>query len=400
MSGYLSITKQQARRFVLRKQGLLGETPFTGETGVLAFVRQAGCIQYDPIDVCGKNAELVLQARVAGFTKDMLASLLYETRKLVDYFDKNVSIWAVEDWPYFQRWRAAHYEQGHSRDEVNAVAQQVKDIVEERGWAASRDIDLNRQVPWSWNRTSLARATLETLYFRGELIIHHKTGSSKHYALAAEHLPAAVLKAPDPHESWTEHWKWRIQRRIGAVGLLWNRASDALLGLDGLKTQERKALWAQLLASHKLLEVRVPELRDPLYVLRSDETLLEQSCTMTGFPERMEFLAPLDNMLWDRRLVETLFDYRYRWEIYTPAEQRQFGYYVLPILWNDALVGRIEPVVDKQANVLRVKGIWWEEGSAPSAARTTALNDCLQRFAAFHGCSGFEYEYPEASGVV
>ena len=94
----ITLTKQQARQFMLLKHGLIGERKFIGKDGVLAFVRQAGCIQFDPIDVCGKNAELVLQSRVKGFTKKMLYELLYEDRKLIDYFDKNLAIMAFEDW--------------------------------------------------------------------------------------------------------------------------------------------------------------------------------------------------------------------------------------------------------------------------------------------------------------
>lgn len=84
----IQLTNHQARQFLLLKHGLLGEYELAGKPGILDFVRQAGCIQYDPIDVCGKNPELVLQSRIKGFTKDMLSELLYEDRSLVDYPEK------------------------------------------------------------------------------------------------------------------------------------------------------------------------------------------------------------------------------------------------------------------------------------------------------------------------
>ena len=99
-----TITKEQARRFILIKQGLLGAYRYTGKDGAYEYVRQAGCIQYDPVDVCGKNAELTLQSRVKGFKKSMLQDLLYKDRKLIDYADKELSIWPTEDWPYFSLW--------------------------------------------------------------------------------------------------------------------------------------------------------------------------------------------------------------------------------------------------------------------------------------------------------
>lgn len=95
----IRLTNRQARQFMLLKQGLLGEYRFAGRQGALEYVRQAGCIQFDPVDACGKNAELTLQSRVKGFTKQMLQELLYQDRSLVDYPDKNLSIIAVEDWP-------------------------------------------------------------------------------------------------------------------------------------------------------------------------------------------------------------------------------------------------------------------------------------------------------------
>ena len=100
----ICLSNQQARRFMLLKHGLIDSYKFAGKQGILDFVRQAGCIQFDPIDVCGKNAELVLQSRVKGFTKQLLYSLLYEDRTLLDYFDKNLSIIQTADWPYFRRY--------------------------------------------------------------------------------------------------------------------------------------------------------------------------------------------------------------------------------------------------------------------------------------------------------
>ena len=99
------LTRRQARRFLLLHHGLIGAYRFRGKQGAYDFVRQAGCIQFDPVDVCGKNAELTLQSRVQGFTKQTLWQLLYRDRLLVDYPDKNLSILPTEDWPYFERYR-------------------------------------------------------------------------------------------------------------------------------------------------------------------------------------------------------------------------------------------------------------------------------------------------------
>ena len=102
----LALTKAQARRFLLAHQGLWPPHGLRGKEGVLSLVRHLGCIQYDPLNIVGTNPELVLQARVGDFTPALLAELLYQDRALLDGWDKNVSIYAVEDWPYFARRRA------------------------------------------------------------------------------------------------------------------------------------------------------------------------------------------------------------------------------------------------------------------------------------------------------
>ena len=120
-----TITRQQARQFILSKQGLIGAYRFIGKDGAYAYVRQAGCIQFDPVDVCGKNAELTLQSRVKGFQKAMLQELLYQDRVLVDYADKELSIWPAEDWPYFSSYRDRSRRLGDTFEGLEALKEKA-----------------------------------------------------------------------------------------------------------------------------------------------------------------------------------------------------------------------------------------------------------------------------------
>jgi uncharacterized protein YcaQ len=389
------LTATQARAFLLRKQGLLGAPRFHGPEGICDFVRQAGCVQFDPIDVCGKNTELVFQSRVPDFTKSMLDRLLYEDRRLVDAFDKNLSLYGVEDWPAFARFRRRFGHEGWHRERIDAVSHIIHTALDGKDFITARDVPLDDKIDWGWGPTSLARAALETLYFRGELVIHHKRGSIKYYALAERHLPPAVLAAPDPNPDDFEFVKWLALRRIGSVGMLWNRPSDAWLMLPGFKGARRDAVFASLLAEGRILPCRVEGVAEPLYVPASDEPLLRQVLAVDGGdagraedgPKRLELLAPLDNLLWDRRLVRALFGFDYKWEIYTPAVQRRHGYYVLPVLYGDRLVGRVEPVIDKKAKRLKVAHFWPEPEFEPDAGFEAAWHERLKRFAAFNGCT-------------
>lgn len=386
-----TLTNQQAKRFILSKQGLIGDYRFTGKEGVLEFVHQAGCIQYDPIDVCGKNAELVLQSRVTAFTKPMLAELLYEERKLLDYFDKNLSIIETQDWPCFRRDFDAYKNGGRSHSEVNEVCEEIKSIIREKGPVSSADIGFNRNVDWYWSDTKLSRAALETMYFRGELVVHHKKGTIKYYDLAENCIPNELLTAQDPYPDELDHMKWRVFRRISAIGLLWNKPSDAWLGISGLKTAERSELFRILLEEGKILELLVENIKDPLYCLAADRNLLEFILQNPDMKERCELLAPLDNMLWDRKLIKALFGFDYKWEIYTPEVQRKYGYYVLPLLYGDCFIGRVEAVNDKKGKSLTVKNIWFEDGVKQTKRIQNAIDRCLQKFAAFNDCVSLKH---------
>ena len=219
----IHLTQSEARRFILLKQGLLGDYKFAGKAGVLEFIRQAGCIQFDPIDVCGKSPEIVLQSRIGGFQKSVLYELLYTDRKLLDYFDKNLAIIPVENWVYFERERIKHRNWERSQEEIKKVRDKIVTAISEKGPLSSADLDLSQKVHWYWSSTKLSRAALEHLYFSGELGIHHKKGTNKYYDLIENLVPEDILNQPEPYPCDFDHRKWCVLQRIGSLGLLWNR---------------------------------------------------------------------------------------------------------------------------------------------------------------------------------
>lgn len=354
----VKISQQQARRFLFSLHGLDGQRRFKGEAGILEWIRQAGCIQYDPIDICGKNHELVLQSRVEGFRRGQVETLLYGKRVLLDGWDKNMAIYPVEDHPYFARKRAQARESRYSTEAIARVRGEILDRIRTEGPLSSKELAYAEKIEWHWAPTNLARAALERLYHEGVLLVHHKAGTRKYYDLAARHLPAGLLDREDPNPEDPDVDDWFLRRRIGSVGLLWNRGSDAWLGWDGVTVSRRKAAFERLLDRGELLELDVADLRWPLYILTEHRGHLDHD----GDGERLAFLAPLDNMMWDRNLIEALFGFKYRWEIYTPAAKRQYGYYVLPMVRHHQFVGRVELVRDSETRKTRMEQIWWEPG--------------------------------------
>ena len=392
----LTVTLDQARQFILLRQGLLGEHRFIGKNGAYQYVRQAGCIQFDPVDVCGRNAELTLQSRVKGITRKTLSDLLYRDRLLVDYSDKELSIWPIEDWPYFADYRERSIEHGKQFPGIPELEEKAVAYIRKHGPVSSDTLPIEGTVFWHssmhwsghWDKDSLAaRSVLEQLYTDGVLLIHHKTGSRKYYDLADKYLPAELLSAPNPCPDEASWLCWRVKRRIGAVGLLWNRNSTAWLGIN-MATEQRNASFDRLEKDGVITPVQVEGIRFPLYMLTDDLPLLESvTAGQASLKPRLEFLAPLDPMLWDRKLIEAVWGYRYSWEIYTPVVKRKYGYYVLPVLWGDRLIGRIEPKADRKAKSLTVQNVWLEPGVRRTKKLSGQIDRAVQRLARFNGCS-------------
>lgn len=393
-------TKQQARRAILAHQGLWPPHELEGKAGALDYIGRVGCIQFDPLNIVGQNPELVLQARISGFQPEILRELLYDDRVLLDGWDKNMSIYRVEDWPYFTRRReAARRRYGDKSRPATAIIPHVRAEMEERGPLSSIDLDFDQTVDWAWAPTRLARAALESMYWWGELVVHHKVNTRKVYDFASRHIPGVLFSAPDPNETEEQYHDWYLCRRIGSVGLLWNRASDAWLGMSGIKSRERAAALARLLERREIVEVGVKGLDQTLYMRSEDQAPIDVALAASDPAPRAVILAPLDNLLWDRRFVEALFGFYYIWEVYKPVAERRYGYYVLPILYGDRFVARFEPGRDKESGALIIKNWWWEEGVTPSEGLHSALRDCFQRFLDYLGAPVLQIEAEALKGA-
>ncbi|MBR2288459.1 MAG: YcaQ family DNA glycosylase [Clostridia bacterium] len=395
----IQLTREEACRFLLLKQGLLGKWRFSGKEGALAYVRQAGCIQFDPVDVCGRNADLTLQSRVRGYRKEMLSDLLYTSHALIDYPDKELAIWPVEDWPAFRNYRERSLAHAQRFPELPALEKETIAFIEQHGPVSSDTLPIEGKIHWhssmhwsgNWGGLSEAsRSCLEQLYTDGVLVIHHKAGTRKFYDLASRHIAQELLQAPWPFAGEAEYAAWRVRRRIGAVGLLWNRHSDALLGTYLDKGVRDKA-FLDLLDAGSICEIQVADVRYPLYCLAEDLPLLSEAREKTH-AFRVSFLAPLDPLLWDRKLIEALFGFAYSWEIYTPKEKRKYGYYVLPIVAGARFAGRIELAADSKEKTLTLRNLWWEPGIRQSRRLSDGLEAALERFLAFSESSTLKRE--------
>ncbi|MCG8640568.1 MAG: winged helix DNA-binding domain-containing protein [Desulfobacterales bacterium] len=384
----MKITKIQASHFILAHQKLWPPRNLQGKEDILDYIRQVGCIQFDPLDKVGYNPNLVLQSRIEDFRSEYLYELLYSDRSLLDGWDKNMAIYPVEDWPYFSRYREASYRRyGDKSMSINEILPEVREALEQRGPLSSIDLKFDTKVNWSWAPTRVARAALESMYFWGELIIHHKVGTRKVYDFAKKHLPPELLSMSDPNFTMEQFYEWNVKRRIGAIGLLWGRASDAWLGISWMKSKERNEAISRLVDNGELLLIEIEGIKYPCYIRKEEEELLHQIIEGIIVEPQASFIAPLDNFIWDRKLIKEIFGFEYTWEVYKPVLERKYGYYVLPVLYGDKFVARFEPNFIKKTGKLEIINWWWEPDTVITEEMKQALVRSFQQFLSYLGAS-------------
>lgn len=401
-----TLSREQARAYLLAYHFLAPPRMLDGEDGVLTVAERLRCLQVDPLNVVARNVHLVVQARVSGFRPDQLDRLLYEDHALVEAWDKVRSIVPAEDWPGLARFRRRMQEH-HARtgnpppDVIDYVRQQIAT----RGRLDSLDLEDRGRADWRWAPARAVRVALEIMFDWGELGIGGRNGGRKVYAPMQSLLGEAALQARLDDEPMEAYHRRHVARRVAAVGLIVDRSGDVWQGIVDAKAAERRRAIEALVDAGRVATVEVEGVRarclapaDACARLSSGGTGSNREPVGHRQPEAA-FIAPLDNLVWDRRLVSELFGFSYTWEVYKPAAQRQYGYYVLPVLLGDRFVARWEP--RRADGALSVRGWWWERGCASlrdDPATRGAIGRAIVEFLRFLGVSGLVFEdgVPEA----
>ena len=360
----LQISRKQARQYLINYQGLDDSINRMGKEGILDFLSSVGSIQYDPLNIVGRNSDLVLQSRVKNYKPFLLKDLLYKDRLLIDGWDKMMSIYQMHEWPYFYHLRkikevSIKFTLNY-RNSINALdyTQNVIDLLRKEGPKLSTQFDFGKTQNNKWGHGKLARATLDYLFHSGSVGVFDKNGTQKVYDLIKNIIPKEILETPNPFPKIKDFHKWLLKRRIGAIGLYWNASGVVWQGIDKeFNTKKyRERIIAELLDENILQLINVEGFKGSFYI-KSEYPIKEVKETTP----KVKFIAPLDNILWDRELINKLFDFKYKWEVYTPATQRKYGYYVLPVLFGTQFIARFEPRIDRKTNELILTNWWWED---------------------------------------
>jgi uncharacterized protein YcaQ len=404
----LHISREVARRFLALHHFLAPPRSLPAEpASVMTVMDRIGSLQFDPLEVAGRNHDLVLLARIAGYRREWTDALLYEDRRLFEVFNKMLSIVPTAELPWYRiAWdRARKVHEGDAFDEHAPLVEELVERIRTNGPVSSRDIAPREAIDWYWRPTNQVRAILEALGESGILGIARRDGNQRVYDLVERLFPAELLADRHPPREQFRHKllsRYRGHGLLGATGpyeIFAGTYFQRVLGSeDGLPvgTKTRNLLLAELVEAGELTRVEVDGVRGMRHIVASEIDMLHQAerevasgVSPAGQPSGVAFLAPLDPLAWDREFLRGCYDFDYVWEVYVPAARRRWGYYVLPLLYGDRLVGRIEPRIDRKGGALQVLGAWWEDGFDPLAddAFPDALAEALEAHRSFAGVS-------------
>ena len=358
-----SISQAQARRVALCAQGFLD--PRHAQPTMRTFARtlsRTGVLQVDSVNVLQRAHYMPLYSRMGPYDVELLRRAAERRpRRMVEYWAHVQAFMPVELWPVMQH-RMDHYRDQRGKwltaDDDPAFEADVLAEVRRRGECTARDIDdgaPRERGNWGWN-WSASRKMLDYLYMSGQIAIARRNSQFEVvYAAPERVLPAEVLAAPVP--SVDEALVELVRRSAISHGV----GSAQCLG-DYFRIGAKRAApaIAQLVEEGELLPVTIEGWHRPAYLHRD-----------ARLPRRVNaraLLSPFDPVVWERARTEAIFDFHYRIEIYVPADQRQYGYYVLPFLLGDQIVARVDLKADRAAGRLLVKAAYAEPDAPPETA--------------------------------
>ncbi len=361
---------------------------------MLDYLRRFGSIQYDPISVAGRSHDIVLHARIADY-EPAWCEELYGRRKIFEAVNKGLSFVLASDYPWFRGTSSRNARRVLA--ENDEAAERVLERVRVDGPLSALDFERQRgdTVDWFGVKTNVVRAVLEAYTVTGALGLARRDGNRRYYDLIERLLPKKVLARDVSLHDQLRH---KMLSRYRAHGLLGASSGGGVFeGLGPAKPDSRfpeypgrAALREQLVEDGELVPVEVEGVRGKRFVLRDEVDLL---AALPEPPPSVAFLSPFDPLVWDRALLGSLFEFDYVWDIFHPPEKRRFGYYVLPILFRDRFIGRIEPKIYRSGGPVQVAGLWWEDGFAPrrAAGFVDAMRDTLRAYLGFAGAERLDW---------
>lgn len=349
-----TLSLSEARRAALAAQQFVGAGSAPRNAGAFAeIVRRLGVVQIDSVNVLVRSHYLPIFSRRGNYKSVLLEKAAYDARLLFEYWGHEASLLPVESYPLF-RWRMEdartgvgtwgrlkRYATSH-RDLVTAAVEQIRDCGP-LGASELTDAGKSKGNWWGWSQ---GKEILEWLFWIGAVTTARRRNFERLYDLTERVLPDSVRTAPVPAREQAQ----RELMLIGARAMGVATARD-LRDYFRLPAKESATRLTELVEQGKLLPVTVEGWKQPGYL--HHEAKIPRASQVAGVAA---LLSPFDSLIWERQRTERLFDFHFRLEIYTPLHKRTHGYYVLPLLLGERIVGRVDLKSERQGGVLQVKG--------------------------------------------
>ncbi len=390
-----TITPIIARRLALVCQHLAGERPASDAAGILNLVRDLGCVQLDPISVVARSHQLVLWSRLGPYDHTHLDQLLWKDRSLFEYWAHAASIVPTADYPIhrlFMRQYATGNITSHTglrylkwlKDNAS-LRRHILQELRRNGPLPARAFEDKTQAEWystGWTSGRNVNQMLDYLWTKGLIMVAGRSGIQKLWDLSERCLP-----------------DWTPREVLSPREVAYRAAQKSLRALGVATTQhiqqhfirrrytDLPKIMNQLQRDGRIERVEIDGDASEWFVHTDDLPLLDRVLADEIEFNRTILLSPFDNLICDRARTKQLFNFDFTIEIYVPPHKRKYGYYVLPILHGDRLIGRVDPKMDREHGRLMIHAVHAERGAPMNRATSRSIRSAIENLATFLGAN-------------
>jgi hypothetical protein len=381
------ISLGRARRAILWATGLDRRVKLPkGASGAKAAIERLGYLQMDTIAVVERAHHHQLWSRVTGYEPAILDRLLAVDRHLFEGLTHVASYIPMEDYRYHLRAMRRRHRGGRVAEwlEENAgIVEHVVDRITKEGGLSSSQFEdpPGTARPSSWFPGKACRFALERLWERGELMVSERRSGQRVYDLPERVLPGGLDTTEPPED---EVARFVVRRRLGAGGLVRAPMTTGPRRWGAVSAEALDAAINGLTSEGEAVQVEVDSARGTEYLALT--RVLDETPAQPLRKRRMRILSPFDPVVAERSRVGDIFGFDYKLEAYTPAKERRFAHFTLPLLWGEEFVGRLDAKAERKARQLVARNVWLEPGVDPSDELAAALAEELGAFAAFNDC--------------
>jgi uncharacterized protein YcaQ len=391
-----TISTEAARRIAVVAQMLDERPPHADRMSMMRCIRQLRCLQLDPTNAVARSHQLVLWSRLGNYDTADLDELCYSDRKLFEYWAHAASIVLMDDYP-IHRGLMTRYLKGDTAWEEqtrrwietnNGLRRTILTRLRREGPLPSRALSDTSKLGWrstGWTSGRNVGRMLDILWAQGKIMVSARAGGQKLWDLAERVIPEHARRDRLSEGQRTRRAALASLRALG-VGTEQDIRNHFVRG----RYPQLRRVLTSLVKEGEIERVIVRGSSADWFVHRDDASLLE-SLDEDHHGSLTTLLSPFDNLICDRNRTERLFDFHYRIEIYVPKQKRRYGYFAMPILHGDRLIGRIDPLFDRKSHALRINSAHAEPGRSKSASEDgAAVAAAITDLAGFLGATSIE----------